>query len=207
MKKLILASQSPRRKMLLEQIGVPFKVFQSDADETINENIGPKEYAAVLSERKAEDVTGKLSGEELNSSVVLAADTIVVLGHHILGKPQMAQEAFQTLLMLSGKWHEVMTGVTLLDAETGRKMTHVEKTRVKIRSMDHKAIWRYIDSGEPFDKAGGYGIQGLGALLVEKLEGCYYNVVGLPLYSVSIMLGQMGIETLLINSSLSYTKE
>lgn len=197
MKQLILASQSPRRKMLLEQVGIPFSVFPSDAKENIDERVCPEEYVRIISEKKAMDIAGKLSGKDFKNPVILAADTIVVIDGKILGKPENFDEAYSMLGMLSGNWHEVMTGVFVFDTETGMKQSHVEKTRVKIRSLDHENILRYINSGEPFDKAGAYGVQALGALLVERIEGDYFNVVGLPLYKVSIMLKNAGINTLL----------
>jgi len=202
MKQLILASQSPRRKMLLEQVGISFSVIPPDADETIiDETICPEEYARIISERKAADVAKKVSFKvsfnDYTSPVVLAADTIVVIDGHILGKPDTEEEAFSMLSRISGNWHEVMTGVTIIDTGTGNTQSHVEKTRVKIRHLDQNAILRYINSGEPFDKAGAYGVQALGALLVEKIEGDYFNVVGLPLYKVSLMLARTGIKTLL----------
>lgn len=197
MKKLILASQSPRRKMLLSQIGIGFETYPSDVDENMAKNMEPEDYVRSLSERKALCVKEYLCSNRQNSFAVLAADTIVVLERKILGKPKDENEAFDILKMLSGKWHEVMTGVTIIDSEAGEKLTHVEKTKVKIRELNSNAIRRYIETKEPFDKAGAYGIQGKGALLVEKIEGCYYNVVGLPLYSVSVMLSQIGVETML----------
>lgn len=195
MRQLILASQSPRRRMLLEQVGVPFTVFPSEVDETINENVTPSEYVEILATRKAEHVARKLCDNP--SAIILAADTIVVLRNTVLGKPRDRAEALEMLIMLENNWHQVMTGITIIDAATGSRLTHVEKTWVKIRPLTTDAIWNYIDSGEPFDKAGAYGIQGRGALLVEKLDGCYFNVVGLPIYSVSVMLEQMGIKTFL----------
>jgi len=199
MKKLVLASGSPRRKALLEQIGAKFTVIPADLDENIGGDIPPADYAIELSARKASFVAEKLSKNGDSDFVVLAADTIVVLDGHILGKPEGEKDAFRMLAMLSGKWHEVITGVVVLDGNTGNRLSHAEKTRVKIRPLTEKSILRYIESGEPLDKAGAYGIQGMGALLVERLEGCYFNVVGLPLYSVSVMFSRMGIETLIEN--------
>jgi len=196
MKQLILASQSPRRKMLLQQIGVPFSVFPSDIKEPINMDMSPDRIVIDLSEKKSEQVCGKLERGSKNSHIVLAADTVVVLDGIVMGKPNNPEEAFGMLEALSGRWHEVVTGVTLIDVESAKKMTHAEKTRVKIRRLSKQTIQQYINSGEPFDKAGAYGIQGLGALLVEKLQGCYYNVVGLPLYRVSVMLNDMGFKIL-----------
>ena len=143
--------------------------------------------------QKAEYAAREFS--ERLSTVVLAADTVVVLHGKILGKPKNRDEAFEMLSLLANKWHQVLTGITMIDVESGRRLVHVEKTKVKIRKLTADAIWNYIDSGEPLDKAGAYGIQGLGALLVEKLDGCYFNVVGLPLFSVSVMLSHMGIDS------------
>ncbi|HEY8500158.1 MAG TPA: Maf family protein [Clostridia bacterium] len=197
MEQLILASQSPRRKLLLQQIGIPFSVFPSDVKEPINMKMSPDKIVIDLSEKKAEQVCGKLECCSEGPHIVLAADTIVVLDEVVMGKPKDPAEAFNMLEALSGRWHEVITGVTLRTVNTTNKiMTHAEKTKVKIRKLSKQTIQRYIDSGEPFDKAGAYGIQGLGALLVEKLHGCYYNVVGLPLYKVSVMLNDMGFKIL-----------
>ena len=195
MKELILASQSPRRKLLLEQVGVPFTVFSSDVDETIEPNVEPAEMVQMLAARKADHVARQLSGNR--SAVVLAADTVVVLRDQVLGKPKDRNDAFEMLRKLQNKWHYVMTGIALIDMATGERLTHVEKTKVRFRPLTTGAIWNYIDSGEPLDKAGAYGIQGLGALLVEKIDGCYFNVMGLPIYSVSVMLARAGIKTLL----------
>ncbi len=193
MKELILASQSPRRKMLLEQVGIPFTVLPSEVDETIDNNKQPAEVVKTLAARKAENAVRQLP--EGSSAIVLAADTIVVLQDRVLGKPTDRDDAFQMLQMLQDEWHEVMTGIVLIDSATGIRLTHVEKTKVRVRPLTSDAIRNYIDSGEPLDKAGAYAIQGLGALLVEKIDGCYSNVVGLPLYSVSMMLAEMGVQT------------
>ncbi len=194
MRQLILASQSPRRKMLLEQVGIPFTVFSPQADETIDEAICPYEYARIISERKAVDVASKISTGDY-TPVILAADTIVVINGNILGKPATVEEAYDMLSLLSGKWHEVMTGVSVIDTKTLSKQSHVEITKVKIRGLEKDIILRYINSGEPFDKAGAYGVQGLGALLVEEIEGDFFNVVGLPLYRTSIMLKKAGVKS------------
>lgn len=197
MKRLVLASQSPRRKMLLNQIGVSFETYPSDVDEKMTGNMEPEDFAGSLSERKAIGAREQLLSKGYTSFVVLAADTVVVLEGMILGKPEDENEAFKMLKELSGKWHQVMTGVTVIDGDDGKKITRVEKTRVKIRDLTSNEIKRYIETQEPLDKAGAYGIQGIGALLVERIDGCYYNVVGLPLNSVSLMLPQFGIKTIL----------
>lgn len=197
MKQLILASQSPRRKMLLNQIGVKFETFPSNIEEKVPDNTEPENYVRLLSQRKATSVKEQLCQNGRDSFVVLAADTIVVFEQMILEKPIDENDAFNMLEMLSDKWHEVITGVTVIDSISGQELTHVERTRVKIGRLTSKTIRNYIKTQEPLDKAGAYGIQGIGALLVEKIEGCYYNVVGLPLYSVSTVLRQFGIKTIL----------
>lgn len=194
---LILASQSPRRQMLLNQIGVKYETHPSNVDETLAGDAKPEDYVRSVSERKALSVKEHLCSNGRNSFVVLAADTIVVLEGMILGKPADEGQAFDMLKKLSGNWHEVMTGVSIVDCGEEKKLTEVETTRVKIRKLTSDEIRRYIETREPLDKAGAYGIQGIGALLVEKIDGCYYNVVGLPLYSVSVMLSQFGIKTIL----------
>ncbi|HZK26051.1 MAG TPA: Maf family protein [Thermoclostridium sp.] len=197
MKQLILASQSPRRKVLLNQIGVEFETYPSNIEEIVPDNTEPEDCVGLISQRKANSVKEQLCINHRGSFVILAADTIVVFNRRILEKPIDGNDAFNMLQMLSGKWHEVITGVTIIDSESGERLTHVEKTRVKVGKLTSKTISNYIKTGEPFDKAGAYGIQGIGALLVEKIEGCFYNVVGLPLYSVSAMLSQFGIKTIL----------
>jgi len=197
MKKLILASQSPRREMLLKQAGISFETHPSNIDEKTEENVGPEDYVRHIAEKKALSVKEYLHSAGYNFFVVLAADTIVVLEGEILGKPEDERHAFEMLSKLSGKWHEVMTGVSVADGDEDKKLVCVETTRVKVRNLSPDEIWKYIKTGEPLDKAGAYGIQGIGALLVEKIEGCYYNVVGLPLYRVSVMLSRFGIKTVL----------
>lgn len=197
MKQLILASKSPRREMLLKQIGVGFKSHPSNLDEKIYKNSTPEDYVRLLAEKKALSVKEYFCSCGHNFFVVLAADTVVVYEGKILGKPADENQAFEMLSLLSGKWHEVMTGVSVVDGDTDKKLTHVEKTRVKMKELASDEIRQYIRTGEPFDKAGAYGIQGIGALFVEKIDGCFYNVVGLPIHSVAVMLSQFGIKTVL----------
>lgn len=185
---LILASQSPRRKELLGQLHIPFTVRVADIDEAMNSALPPREEVARLSREKALAV----SREE--SDVVIAADTIVVLDGLVLGKPRTAQEAETMLSALSGRNHQVMTGVTVLKG--GRALTHTEVTEVWFRDLSKDEIRRYIQSGEPMDKAGSYGIQGGAAVFVEKICGDYYNVVGLPLCCLWQLLGNIAPEIL-----------
>lgn len=169
---LVLASQSPRRKELLGLLGIPFTVCVSHADETMDPALSPAEAVALVSRRKAEATPRK------SEDMVIAADTIVVCDDLILGKPADREDACRMLRMLSGRGHQVMTGLTVL---LGKKCyTHTEVTEVYFRELTEAEIQRYVDSGEPMDKAGAYGIQGGAALFAERLCGDYYNVMGLP---------------------------
>lgn len=188
MKKIILASASPRRSELLRQIGVDFEVVPSEVDETNDLNLDPEEYAIEISYRKASDISKKIDGKYL----IVAADTIVVK-NGIMGKPKDENEAFQMLKGLQDTWHEVITGIVVIDTESGSVIRELEKTRVKMKPLSDLEIKCYIKSGEPMDKAGSYGIQGLGALIVEKIEGCYFNVVGLPLNRLSTIMKEFGV--------------
>lgn len=188
MKRIILASASPRRSELLRQVGIEFEIIPSNIIETIDESLKPEDFAKMLSYQKALSVAKGLESR----SVVLGADTIVVK-NGILGKPEDEEDAFGMLKSLQGDWHEVITGITLVDSSGLESIKEYEKTRVKMRTLSEKDIKAYIKTGEPMDKAGAYGIQGVGALLVEKIEGCYFNVVGLPLYRLSVMLEKFGV--------------
>lgn len=172
---LILASASPRRKELLEQIGLSFRIIPAKGEEKITKKL-PHEVVMELSAQKAMEVA-KLQTEDC---LVLGADTIVAVGEEILGKPKDEQDALRMLMLLQGRKHEVYTGVTLY--ETGRKKinTFYEKTEVYMYPMTEEELVEYIKTGEPMDKAGAYGIQGIGAKLIQKIHGDYNNVVGLP---------------------------
>ena len=188
---IILASGSPRRKQLLAQMGVKdFKIVASDADETVAPGLPPAQIVETLSARKAEAV----AGEAGPGALVIAADTIVTLEGAVLGKPADELEAFRMLSALSGQRHQVYTGVTLL--LDGARRTEHEVTTVTFRELTEADITRYIATGEPMDKAGAYGIQGFGALLVERIEGDYFNVMGLPVCRLGGMLAGLGIDCL-----------
>lgn len=191
---IILASGSPRRRQLLEQIGLSFTVRSSDVDESVEPGLSPAAMVEQLSLRKGQAVAGSVGPD----SLVLAADTVVALGDTILGKPQDRAQAVSMLTSLSGKTHQVYTGVTLLGG--GRRVTEHETTAVTFRSLSREEIVAYVDTGEPMDKAGAYGIQGYGALLVERLEGDYFNVMGLPLCRLGRMLAAFGVEPLKLRS-------
>lgn len=170
--RLILASQSPRRKELLGLFHIPFTVRVADIDETMPPDKSASDAVAEVSLRKAEAI------ERAVGDVVIAADTIVVCQGRILGKPHSEAEAVQMLQLLSGRDHQVMTGVTVL--ADNRRQTFTEVTDIHFRELSLKEIENYVATGEPMDKAGAYGIQGGAALFAEKMVGDYYNVMGLP---------------------------
>ncbi len=185
---IILASNSPRRKDLLRQIGLEFSIDPADVDERVLPGESPEEYAVRVALDKA-----RLAASRAVAGIVIAADTIVVVGDEILGKPADAGDAERMLKMLSGKAHRVITGLVVMDAATGRTLTRTSITRVWFRRLMQQEIVSYIATGEPLDKAGAYGIQERGALLVDKIEGCYFNVVGLPLSLLGKLLRDFGI--------------
>ena len=184
--KLILASQSPRRQELLQLFGQPFVVRVSDIDETMDHTKLPFDEVARVSRCKA------LAVQREPEDVVIAADTIVVCRGKVLGKPRTRQEAAQMLQLLSGCDHQVMTGVTVLRGDRERVFTEV--TDLHFRPLTDKEIQRYIQTGEPMDKAGAYGIQGGAALFCEKMAGDYYNVMGLPVCRLGQVLKELAPE-------------
>ena len=180
---LILASQSPRRKELLGLMHIPFTVKVADIDETMDETKPAADEVARVSRAKAEAIPRQ------PEDVVIAADTIVVLRGRVLGKPADPQDAYAMLRGLSGCDHQVLTGVTVLCGE--KVLTHTEITHVHFRELTDREIYAYIATGEPMDKAGAYGIQGGAALFARKLEGDYYNVMGLPVCRLWQMLQEI----------------
>jgi len=185
---VILASQSPRRQQLLGQIGLQFKVQVADIDETMDPSLSVDRAVAVTSAKKA------LAIEAGKDDVVIAADTIVVIDGAVLGKPHNKDEAFWMLRRLSGREHRVMTGVTV--KKGGKLESFTEVTSVTFRPLSDEEIYAYIETGEPMDKAGSYGIQGYGSVFVSKLEGDYFNVMGLPLCSLCPLLRSFGVAVL-----------
>lgn len=191
---LILASASPRRAELLKQIGLCFRVAPSAIEEEPPSS-PYEEWILRLSRAKAQAVLAAAG------DTVLAADTAVILDRQVLGKPESPEEARRMLRQLSGRMHQVITGVTVLDKPAGcsgeaRIFQDYEVTKVYFRKLGAAEIAAYTQSPEPYDKAGAYGIQGLGALLAERIEGCYFNVVGLPLVKTMLLLRQSGIRIL-----------
>jgi septum formation protein len=183
---LILASQSPRRKELLGLFHIPFTVAVADIDETMDAGKDPAQEVARVSRAKAEAIPREAG------DVVIAADTVVVLGNRVLGKPADREDAVDMLTALSGTDHQVMTGVTVLRDDVC--LVHTEITDIHFRPLSRKEICRYVDSGEPMDKAGAYGIQGGAALFAEKMHGDYYNVMGLPVCTLWKMLQKIAPE-------------
>jgi len=191
MLEIILASSSPRRKELLEQLGLSFKIISSNVDE-----IAEEENAHLLVEKLAETKAREVAWKCQPGYLIIGADTIVCLESEILGKPKDEAEAFEMLKKLSGKTHKVITGIALIEAPCGRSIISHEETLVKFRDLEDEEIKAYIRSGEPMDKAGAYGIQKIGAILVERIDGCYFNIVGLPLTRLTKMLKEFNISIL-----------
>ena len=188
---IVLASASPRRAALLRQIGLAFHVQPSALDEDGElpaEGETPETYAARLALAKATEVA-----DRLRRGLVIGADTVVVSDDRVLGKPRDRTEAYTFLLSLAGRTHRVITGMAVVEAETGRAEVGTSVTRVRMRAFDAEEAAGYVASGEPLDKAGAYGIQGRGALLVEEIEGDYFTVVGLPLVLLAALLRRFGI--------------
>jgi septum formation protein len=188
MRKIVLASSSPRRKELLRRIGLQFSICSAHTDETCDRNLAPKQYARAIARHKA--VCASYHHLE---DLIIAADTIVVLNNEILTKPVDIDDARRMLRRLSGKRHIVITAYTVYDALSGKMRTRAVETFVWFRKLQSTEIDAYIKTGEPFDKAGAYGIQAFGALLVKKIEGDYFNVMGLPIASVAQTLREFGI--------------
>ena len=188
---IILASASPRRRELLERIGVTdFAVWAPNVDESVEPGLSPAAMVETLSLRKARAAAQNFGPDDL----ILAADTVVALDGAVLGKPQDEDDAFAMLSALSGRENRVYTGVTVLRG--GRAVTRHEETAVTFRELSPDEIRGYIATGEPMDKAGAYGIQGVGALLVSGIRGDYSNVMGLPLFRLGQILSGFGLDLL-----------
>lgn len=188
--KIVLASKSPRRREILQTLRIPFDVMECDVDETIsNPSMEPEDIVKSLAFRKAKYAAPKIDSE----AYVIGADTIVVLGSKIMGKPKDKENAAQMLRYLSGRWHNVYSGICVMNTCSGEYYTDFENTAVKIRNLSDRDIYRYVESGEPMDKAGSYAIQGIGGLIVEKIDGCYFNVVGLPVFKLSKLMEKFNI--------------
>lgn len=172
--RIILASSSPRRREFLKQLGIPFKIIAPRVEEEAEKREKPGHFAWRLAVDKAFDVASRVPGKR----IVIAADTIVVLGKKILGKPKDAADAQRMLKMLSGREHEVITGVCVMQGK--KRLNFVTSTNVEFKKLTKQELDFYIASGEPMDKAGAYAIQGIGSFLIRRIRGSYTNVVGLP---------------------------
>src|SRR5579864_2973008 len=186
--KLILASASTRRAEILHDAGLSFVVLSSAVDETPLPGESPQELVQRLANAKAELVSARAVGP----AIVIAADTEVLLDAHVLGKPRTSEDARQMLLKLSGRTHSVITGVTLIRLPDAERRSFIETTHVHFAPIPEEEITRYLATGEPFDKAGSYAIQGRAGRYVPRIEGCYFNIVGLPLARLCQTLTELG---------------
>lgn len=188
---IILASNSPRRKEILNQLNLDFMVMPSSFEES-SLDMEPKALVEHFAYMKAKDVYEQYSDIRKPDTFILGSDTIVYNGR-IMGKPKDNEDAFQMLKELSGREHMVISGISVINAATGQSLTRNEITRVCFRSLSDREIWSYVESGEPKDKAGAYAIQGIGSLFVKEIKGCYFNVVGLPVQKFNEIMNEFGI--------------
>ena len=191
MKRIILASASPRREELLEKIGLKFEVEPSNYAEDMRSELSPDELAKSISLEKAKVVASKHK-----NAIVIAADTFIVFRGKIMGKPNTEAEAIKMLMTLRGKSHSVITGFTILDTDRNKVLTKSVETIIHIKNLTPEEIDAYVKSKEPLDKAGAYAIQGLGSVIVERIEGDYFNVMGLPLSALAESLKEFGVRIL-----------
>lgn len=186
---LVLASGSPRRKELLQQLGLTFSVRPSEADESLPMT-DPETAVQELARRKAVSVA-----DQTDHALIIGADTLVVCDQEMLGKPKDEQDALRMLMRLQGRTHQVISGIAIvevIDGKVHRTETEARQTMVRMLPLSQNQIKWYIQTGEPFDKAGAYGIQGIGAMFIDSIEGCYFNVVGLSLSLLVQMIERMG---------------
>ena len=191
MRKIILASASPRRKEILGITGLNFAVCTSDYEEEINLPLRPRELARFLSRKKAEAVAHKYK-----NAVIIAADTFIVFKNRLLGKPRTDKEAEKMLGMLNGKMHSVITGFTIIDTANNKILSRSVETKVYFKKLGVEEISAYVRSKEPLNKAGAYAIQGLGAVFIKKIDGDFFNVMGLPLCALTESLKKFGVNVL-----------
>ena len=190
-RKIILASASPRRKEILEATGLKFSIDAGDYEEDMTLGLEPPQLARFLSSEKAKNIAAKYK-----NALVIAADTFIVFKGSLMGKPHTREEARRMLTLLNGKAHSVITGFTIIDTNTKKKLSRSVETKVYFRKMTAQEIEAYVKTGEPLDKAGAYAIQGIGAVIIKKIEGDYFNVVGLPLSSLTGALKKFGVSVL-----------
>jgi septum formation protein len=190
---LYLASQSPRRREILADLGIPFETIRSPYQENPADcaDLSPADTASKLAALKAFH-----AAQNSPEGIVIGADTIVVLDNHILGKPKDREDARAMLEKLSGKPHKVITGISLVDGRGLRTLCHSEVTKVHFRALSEREIRLYAGTSEPYDKAGAYAIQGFASIFIERIEGCYYNVVGFPVTAFAGLLRQLDLDIL-----------
>lgn len=191
MKKLILASQSPRRKQLLEQIGLKFEVYPSNIEEFLDPLLSPREQVEALSIQKAITVAQKFA-----DAIILSADTMVSFEGTLFGKPKDAKDAYTMLKKLSGNMHSVVTGFTIVDTKSAKKVTGSTETKLWFRTITNQEINNFITKEKPYDKAGAYAIHELGTIFVEKIEGDFFGAVGLSVFLVAQELKKFGVKVL-----------
>lgn len=189
MREIILASQSKARQKLLRQIGLRFKAVKADVREEHRLTKGPKELVVANALKKAREVSKRFS-----RGVVIGADTVVLAGGRIIGKPRNLTEAFKTLKLLSQKPQLVYTGLAVIDIDNKKIFTDYEETKIYMRRLNDGQIRNYFSKVSPLDKAGSFDIQGLGGIFIDRVEGCFYNVVGLPLAKLAKLLKKAGID-------------
>lgn len=192
---LYLASSSPRRRMLLEQIGLQFTVLQQEVDEALTYGEPPYRQVEILAERKA-----KAAAKNVPQGLIIGADTIVVCRGQVLGKPVDADDAERMLNLLQGIEHDVYTGVAVIEKPSKKALVAYEQTGVRFRTLSEHDIKSYIATGEPLGKAGAYAAQGLGAIFITGINGCFSNVVGLPIACLAGMLKVFGVDVLGLGS-------
>jgi septum formation protein len=191
--KLILASASPRRAEILRNAGFEFEVHPAHVNETRFSGEGAEDYVRRLADAKARIAAGQAARNHARA-IIIGADTAVVVAGELLGKPSGIEDAKRMLRLLSGRTHDVLTGVSVLRVPEGPSALHVETTRVTFLELSNHDIEDYIATGEPFDKAGAYGIQRIGGKFVPRIEGCYFNVMGLPLSRVVSLIRALELE-------------
>ena len=189
MKKLILASGSPRRKELLERIGLKFQVIPSLYEENLPDDNFSYEKIEKLALNKGREVLSRVKED----AIIISADTVVVLNNKILGKPHSKEDAYNMILSLSNNTHEVITSIAMIDVKTEKTIVHSKSTKVTFRKINEDEIQKYISTNEPYDKAGAYAAQGLASIFIEKIDGCFNNVVGISTFEVDKMLKEMEV--------------
>ncbi|KKP36997.1 septum formation protein Maf [Candidatus Peregrinibacteria bacterium RIFOXYC2_FULL_33_13] len=188
---IILASKSPRREQILNQINLDFKIQPSNFEEIISENIKPEDLVLKNAIGKAREIAAKNP-----NSIIIGVDTIGSYKHHILEKPKDQEDALRILKILNNTTHEVYSGLCVINTKTREEITHIEKTEVTFGEMTEEEMWKYIHTKEGMDKAAAFAVQGIGSIFIKKINGCYYNVMGLPIYSLVQIFKRLGVDVI-----------